>query len=40
MFSESCRKGARQQRIWIENHLGEGKPNESAMYRYYVPEFQ
>lgn len=32
-FSESCRKGARQQRIWIENHLGEGKPNESAVYR-------
>ena len=26
-------EGARQQRVRIEYHLGEGKPNESAVYR-------
>lgn len=22
--------GARQQRVWVENHLGEGKPKEGT----------
>ncbi len=37
-FSESCQIGVRQQRLRIEDHLGEGKPKEhSRLFRDQVP---